>query len=177
MLKIVSSKVTYEFSSTQINFSPGLSKRLKQWGYKNIPASDVYKDDDGSKGRETTTHVTIKYGLHTTNPKDVEKIVKGFGNFTITLGKVSRFTPSFKPYDVVKIEVSGKRLHKLHKLLGDELENSDEWTEYRPHATFAYIEKGTCRELSGDDEFVGEQIKVNEIIFNSKSGDSEVITL
>lgn len=62
-------------------------------------------------------------------------------------------------------------------MLGDELENSDEWTEYRPHATFAYIKEGTCRELSGDDEFVGEKIEVNEIVFNSKDGDPTTIKL
>ncbi len=176
MLRIISSKVTYEFSSTQINFSPELSKRLKRWGYKNISASDVYKEED-SKGRETTSHVTIKYGLHTTNADDVKKVVAGFGPFTIELGKVSRFAPPGKPNDVVKVEVLGDQLHALHKLLGDELENSDEWDEYRPHATFAYIKKGTCRELSGDDEFVGEKIEVNEIVFNSSTSGSSIIKL
>ncbi len=177
MLKIISSKVSYDFSSTQINFSPELSKRLKRWGYKNISASDVYKEEDDSKGRETTSHVTIKYGLHTTNADDVKKLVAGFGPFTVELGKASRFAPPGKPNDVVKVDVFGDRLHALHSLLGDRLENSDEWTEYRPHATFAYIKKGTCRELSGDDKFLGEKIEVNEIVFSSSTSGISIIKL
>ncbi len=176
MLKVISNKIDYDFSSTQINFSPELSKRLKKWGYTNISASDVYEDED-IKGRESDTHVTVKYGLHTNDPEDVRDAIRGFGSFSIELDKVSRFVNPDKPFDVVKIEIHSDRLHELYSLLGEKLENSDEWPEYRPHATFAYIKKGTCRELSGDDEFLGEKVQVGKIIFSPKSGDRISIEL
>jgi len=56
MLNVISKKVDYSFSSTQISLSPALANRLKHWGYDNIAASDVYKEDD-IKGRENDIHV------------------------------------------------------------------------------------------------------------------------
>ncbi|KKM21842.1 hypothetical protein LCGC14_1631420, partial [marine sediment metagenome] len=146
------------------------------WGTKHITAEDVYTEEK-KYGREDEIHVTIKYGLHTANAKDVKNVLKNFGSFAITLGNISRFAPPDKEYDVVKLEVESPELHKLHSLLGEKLENSDEWLEYRPHVTFAYIKKGTCSQLSGDDTFKGEKIKVEEITFSSKDGNKETIQL
>ena len=174
--KFAKKNVDYEFSSTQIDLSADLVKRLKNWGTKHIATEDVYTEEK-KYGREDEIHVTIKYGLHTANAEDVKNVLKNFGSFDITLGNISRFAPPSKEYDVVKLEIESQRLHDLHSLLGEKLKNSDEWPEYRPHVTFAYIKKGTCSQLSGDSTFKGEEVKIKEITFSSKNGNKETIQM
>lgn len=176
MLKIIAkAAIKYEFSSTQIDFSPNIAKRIISWGKNNIPDSDIY-DEEEKYGRENEIHCTIKYDLHTNDIRKIKNKVKEFGKFDIELGEISRFVPKEKDYDVVKIAVEGERLHELNKILS-ELENSDKFTCYKPHVTIAYINKGTNSNLSGLRPFDGEKISVTEITFSPKNGQKETVSL
>ena len=174
--KIAKKGIDYDFSSTQVDFPSSVAKRVIKWGKENISDSDIYTEEK-KYGREDEIHITIKYGLHTAKADDVKDVLKGFKPFTIILGQVARFAPPDKEYDVVKLDVESKKLHELHKLLGEKLENTDEWSTYRPHTTFAYIKKGSCSNLSGDNIFAGEEIRVNSITFSSKDGTKTEIKL
>lgn len=176
MLTIISKKsVLYEFSSVQFDMPKTLAQQILIWGKKNIPDSELYTE--GSKyGRENEIHVTVKYGLHTTDTRKIDNIINGFGSFPISLGTVSRFVPNGKEYDVVKIEVNGEELSELHKLLG-ELPNSDEHSAYQAHCTVAYVKKGCCSDLSGNVELKGESAKVNCLTFSSKTGEKTEVHL
>ena len=173
MLSVFSAKfksakkgVTYDFSSVQFDLPKTLADRVKSWGKENIAEKDVFKES-GEKGRENEIHVTVKYGLHTTDVEEVKKNIKGCKPFSISLGAISRFVPKDKEYDVVKIDIEGEGLHDIHRMLG-ELKNSDEHPEYRPHCTVAYIKKGQCSELSGDKSLSGAKATVNRLTFSSK---------
>ncbi len=168
--------VSYDFSSVQLVMPPDIAKRCREWGQKYIAPSDLVSDG-GTKGREDEMHVTVKFGLHTTSPKEVEKLLSGFGSLTVRLGDVSRFTPRGKEFDVVKIEVLGEKLHQLHHLIGDNVENSDEHSEYRPHMTLAYVKSGECRELSGRDDLKGLKIKIDQVEFSSTNGTKIMVDL
>lgn len=69
----------------------------------------MYVEPDGSKGRETEMHITVKYGLHTKNPDDVADCVKSSKPIEVTLGKISKFD-SDKYYDVLKIDIRSNQL-------------------------------------------------------------------
>ena len=56
----------------------------------------------------------------------------------IHLSNVSVFESN--NYDVLKMDAVGDGLEKAHRLLS-KLPNSNEFTEYRPHMTIAYLEK------------------------------------
>lgn len=180
MLIIQSSlvKEAYSFSSTQINFPANITREVIEWGKLNISDKELYHNPEEKDrfGREKEIHCTVKYGLHTLDSRKVNNIVKGFGTFNLTLGEVSRFVPSDEPYDVVKIEVQSEKLHELHILLS-ELENSDKHPNYTPHVTVAYIRAGTNRNLSGNKNFVGRSIRVEEIVFCPKEGDQIICSL
>lgn len=171
MITVLSKKHNWDFSSVQIPIGNKLSAKLKKWGYENIPSECVYKP--GSKyGRTTDMHITVKYGLHTADVEEIKNKIKGFGKFEVKLGEVTRFARSSKDYDVVKLEVSSDKLTEMHKLIG-ELENTDEWPTFNPHVTFAYIESGTCRELSGNTDFKNQIVNVDRVVFSPKDGSNK----
>ena len=176
MLRVISNKlVSYDFSSVQFDMPKSLAQKILTWGKKNIPNTDLYTEEE-KYGRENEIHVTVKYGLHTTDAREIEKIINGFGSFAIRLGNISRFVPPGKDYDVVKIEVDSKELSELHQLLG-KLPNSDEHPTYRAHCTIAYVKKGCCSDLSGNPDLKGETVKVNCLTFNPRTGEGTKINL
>jgi len=61
------------FSSTQINIEGDLKKSIIDTGNKIDP-----DDVDQTEGLEAEPHVTVLYGLHTSNPNDVKKIVNDY---------------------------------------------------------------------------------------------------
>lgn len=176
MLKVVSKKlVKYEHSSVQFDMPKSLAENILSWGKKNIKDSDLFTEEK-KYGRENEIHVTVKYGLHTYDIRKVKKIIDGFPSFSIKLGSVSRFVPKNKDYDVVKIEVDSDELSELHRKLG-ELPNSDEHPVYRAHCTIAYVKKGKCSELSGNDDLKGKTAKVTKLTFSSHTGEKSEIEL
>ena len=79
MIKIISSTLLktskgYDYSSTQIELPKKISDRIIKWGKKEIIDNNLFIDSDGTKGREDDIHVTVKYGLHTTNVEEVKNI-------------------------------------------------------------------------------------------------------
>jgi hypothetical protein len=123
-------------SSTQFHLE-GPSRDRVMTLSQIIPASDLTE-----KGRCTTPHVTARFGLHTQDHEDVRDAVHGFGPVPMVLGRVSCFPAGpDRPYDVVKVDVGGDRLRKLNSVLG-KLPHTDSFSEYRPHATIAYVRPG-----------------------------------
>ena len=176
MLRIISKKsVNYDYSSVQFDMPKTLTDQILSWGKKNISNSDLFTEEN-KYGRENEIHVTVKYGLHTADVRKIEKVVNGFGSFSIRLGSISRFVPSDKDYDVVKIEVDGEELFELHRKLG-ELPNSDEHPAYRAHCTIAYVKKGCCSDLSGNTDLKGKTAKVNGLTFSPHTGKNSDVNL
>ncbi len=174
MLRIISRKKTFDYSSVQVNLPSDIAKKIKQWGKDNIPDADVYETD--GHGRETEIHVTVKYGLHTDDVNEVKKLLSGYKQFYIELGEISRFAHPDSEYDVAKIEIISNDLHDLHAVLGD-LENSDQWLKYKPHSTISYLKKGKSKEVSGNKEFLGTKILVKELTFSNTIGEKKIISL
>lgn len=119
-----------KFSSTQLDLPPETASAIKAVGAK-IPDTDLAGD-----GRETAPHVTVKYGLHGSNPEAVRALLKDQPPITVTLGKTSVFPASESGNaDVVKADVDSPALHALNKTIADALPNTDTHPEYVPHAT------------------------------------------
>jgi len=158
----------YSYASTQVNLPENVAKNIIEWGKKNIPDSKLYEDpEDDSMGREDTIHCTVLYGLVDEDPDPVRKILQGESPIKATLGKISLFEN--EDYDVVKIDVKSKDLHRIHNKLKDNLENEDKFPEYQPHITIAYVNPGEGKTYSGSDEFEGIELNFNKIRFSSKT--------
>lgn len=167
-------KTAFSYSSTQINLPEDIAKKIIEWGNANIPEDEIFSGDDGDYdlGREKRPHVTIKYGLHTVDSKEVEEIVKGNGEVLISLGNISIFEPEGKEYDVVKIEVQSDDLRSLNAKVST-LKNSDSHPEYKPHVTIAYVKKGNGQKYVGRQDFKGISFSSDVLDFSAKTEDGK----
>ena len=105
-----------------------------------IDDKDIYDDGSGKYGKETEPHVTLLYGLHSNvTPQIVQQILDNVHFGDISLTNVSVFENG--EYDVLKMDASGDGLDKSNHLLM-KLPNSNEYPDYRPHMTIAYLQRG-----------------------------------
>jgi hypothetical protein len=172
-------KPVHKFSSTQANLPTEQAQKVLSVGKSLIPESELYTDpEDPSFGREDKPHVTVKYGLHTNDGKEVSKILAGEKPFEAKLGKITIFPGGEDtPYDVVKADVESPELHKLNKLIADSTEVTDTHPEYKPHVTLAYVKKGEGEKYVGRTDLEGTPFPVNSIMFSAKDGNTLDIPL
>lgn len=101
-----------------------------------IDDADLTKD-----GKEVNPHVTIFYGLHDeVDPETTLDLLSGIDAGSIVLGPVSVFEND--EVDVLKFEASAPWLYEANASLSS-LPNSNEYPEYQPHCTLAYVKAGT----------------------------------
>lgn len=116
-----------------------------------IDPEDVYTGGDDSHGIQENPHVTILYGLHKGVTEDeVKSVFEGFTeSINIEVDGIGIFEN--KDYDVVKFNVNPDgALQKLHDKLS-EFPNSNEYPDYKPHITIAYVNKGTGKKYVKPD--------------------------
>lgn len=166
----------YQYSSTQINLPQDLAEKVKSWGRKFVSEKDLYVDkEDNISGFDDSPHITVKYGIHTSNVEEVKKTLSHQGPIRFKLGKISKFTTNPK-FDVLKIEVDSPDLHDLNKQISNGVECTDTHPTYNPHVTIAYIKKGTGPTESLD-YFQGMPGEVGSIEFSPKDGDKQVLVM
>jgi hypothetical protein len=169
-------KPGYAFSSLQINLPKLATKKIIQWGEDNIPDDDVYGNADQPQyGREYESHVTVLYGIHDGDPKEIKHLLSKQKPFVIEFGKISVFKcPQF---DVAKIEIESIELRRINKIISDNLEVTNANHVFRPHVTIAFLIKGTGDFLVGRDDFVGNRITIDRLTFSSVHGTQTTISL
>tara|TARA_B100001778_G_scaffold334404_1_gene345604 strand:+ start:1850 stop:2371 length:522 start_codon:yes stop_codon:yes gene_type:complete len=129
---------------------------------------DSLDDEDiAEEGKEDNPHVTVLYGLHTGSAEEIREFLKDSEPFEISLGKVSKFRTSDE-HDVLKIDIESDELRALNRKL-KELPHTSTHPTYNPHLTLAYVKKGRCDDMVGEELFKGEKFEVNELVFSSKT--------
>jgi DNA polymerase III epsilon subunit-like protein len=116
-----------------------------------IDPEDVYTGGDDSHGIQELPHVTILYGLHKEVTSEMVKSVfeEFTGNINIEVNGIGIFEN--KEYDVVKFNVNPDgALQELHDKLS-EFPNSNEYPDYKPHITIAYVNKGMGKKYAKPD--------------------------
>ena len=161
-------KQVHDFSNTQVDIPKEEAKAFKEFN-KKIPDSEIYEDPkDPSYGREEEPHITVKYGLDTVNPKDVEPLLAYQKPIKAKMGKVSIFESD--DYDVVKVDIESPELLALNKKISDNLKVTDTFPDYNPHTTIAYVKKGEGKKYVGDKSFEGKEVVFNSLTFSGKDG-------
>jgi 2'-5' RNA ligase len=168
----------HDYSSTQVQLPNDLAEKVLAFGL-SIPDEQIFTDpNDTTLGRELDIHVTVKYGLTTSDAADVHRQLNWLKEpLEVTLEKVSCFygEEKDKPYDVVKIEVTSSSLDEMHELLS-KLPNEDEYPEYTPHVTIAYVKKGFGKIYEGRKDFDSVNFKFDSIMFkDGDNGSKEII--
>jgi len=164
--------VSYDNGSTQFQADKKLAEDVIKLG-KSIPDELIY--GWGDYGRETDIHCTVLYGLVSDDTEELRGIIEAFPKFSVTIRDITYFEQD--DHDVMKIDVDGEELHRLHHLIDDNIENVNSYPKYQPHITVAYVEKDLNRDALDHTMFNGDTIDVTEIVVSKKDGTKEVIKL
>lgn len=151
------------YSCVMAKLPKAIGDELIAWGKQNIPDEDLFTSE-GNNGRETDPHVTILYGLHTDDVDVIKDLLADEKTINLKLGKITYFTNN-PDYDVIKVDVESDDLERLNTKLKT-LDYTNKYTDYKPHATIAYVKKG--KRYRGDFEKADEEIMVNKIKFSTK---------
>lgn len=163
-------KVSYKYSSTQLNIPKEIASAISSYGKEKIKDSQINQDEGG---REDEFHITLLYGIKDESSKNyiIDDIIKKKFNgspIKIKLGVISKFYQD--EYDVLKIGIddyTGK-LEAIFNELKNNVENDNKYPDYHPHCTIAYINKGECEDLVGDETFKGQEVILKEFKYSPK---------
>lgn len=154
---------TYDFGCVMIDIDIDNWKDFES----NIDKNDLYDPENDKHGFETEPHLTLLYGLHSeVSDEDVESSLKKFDlkNLKIEIDGIGSFEND--NFDVLKMNVKKtKLLNDIHNSL-KELPNSDQYVEYNPHITIAYLKKGTSKKYL--DKSFKKTLTINKTIIYSK---------
>ncbi len=135
-----------------------------------IDPEDIYEEDgDSTYGIQKRPHLTLLYGLHKeVSIEEVKSVFDSFdGDIDIEVNGVDIFENS--KFDVVKfnVEPKGSLQYLFDKL--SELPNSNEYPDYKPHLTIAYVKKGTGKKyIKPDYKYTVKNI--NKITYSDAIG-------
>jgi hypothetical protein len=139
---------------------------------KSINPEDIYKESesDDSHGIQDFPHLTILYGLHKeVTPEMVKSVFENYkGEIHVEIDGIGIFEN--EKFDVVKFNVKPDgALQELHDRLS-KLPNSDEFPNYTPHITIAYVKKGTGKKYL-KPEYKYEVKSVNKVCYSMPNGE------
>ena len=140
----------------------------------SIPTRYVKNDAEGGSGTNGEVHATVKYGLLTEDPDDVEKVVEGVEPFLVTLGDMGVFENKNEGTVVLKLAVESPGLMALNKRVCKMLRHVDTYVDYKPHVTIAYLvwddnDPRYYKEFF-DKTFAGKQFVVDHVKFSTVGG-------
>ncbi len=137
-----------------------------------IDKKDIYKSKD-IKGLEDNPHVTLLYGLHSNVSKnDIISALEGvnFSNLIIEVSGISIFESG--KFDVVKFGiVKNPILYNIFEKLSL-LPNSNEFSNYVPHITIAYVKSGMGKKYISSEFFVKN---IKSVIYSKPNSQNSTI--
>lgn len=177
MVETRRSNKKYDYSSLLIELPDLVADDVICWGYDNVPNDSLFLDlNDTNFGREDDPHITLIYGIHTSNSKEVSNLFDDEKEFECKLNKLDVFTKNDK-FDVLIASVDCEDLHRLNRKMRKNLEATESYPVYVPHVTICYLRKGQGKKYIGNNDFVGQKFIVNKIFFSSKTGEKTPIKL
>lgn len=144
---------------------------VKNWDeiIEFIDKDDLYiKEDDDTYGAQDRPHLTLLYGLHKNVSIDqVKPIFKNIDKINIEIDKVDIFEND--DFDVVKFNIKPiKLLQDIFDKLS-ELPNSNNFPDYKPHITIAYVKKGKGKKYLKKD-YKWKVKDIDEITYSHVNG-------
>ena len=131
-------RLAYSHGCLLARLPESLAGKIRKYA-DSIPDEFVWDDGSGENGREDKPHVTVWYGVETTDPAEVQEALSGFGPLQLTLGDTSVFHN--EENNVLKMRVEGRDLFRLNRHVGRTLDCVRLHPGYQPHVTIAYLVK------------------------------------
>lgn len=118
----------------------------------SIDSKDIYTEsDDSTYGIQSNPHLTLLYGLHdNVTLEQVKSVFDNFdGDINIEVNGIDIFEN--EKFDVVKFNVNpqGSLQYLFDEL--SKLPNSNQFSDYKPHITIGYVNKGTGKKYVKPD--------------------------
>lgn len=158
---------TYNYGCVMLYFNfPEINKI-----HDAIDPKDLYEEEgDRTFGLEDKPHTTLLFGLHeeVTNEQVKEILNKyTFGNCEIY--NASLFQNNDQ-YDVLKFDVNGPNLNSCNKELS-KLPNTNDFPDYHPHMTIAYVIAGTGKRYTKMLEGQKFELLPSHAIYSKPNGE------
>jgi 2'-5' RNA ligase len=151
-----------DYAVVMVRIPESLAQKINQFSNDHIPDEKLYtKGKD--YGREKESHITVLYGLKDKDIDQVKTLLRKIHQFPIHLGPIEKFSNKDE-YDVIKIPILGEELFRANLLL-KHIDHHSTYNEFKPHCTLAYVQKGSCDDLIGNDFFVETEFKVKRMDF------------
>lgn len=139
--------------------------KILQFSKQLIKNEDLYLEGN-EYGRETESHITIRYGfLKDLNELEIRHLIQGQKPFMAEIIGLDKFAPH-PNYDVAVFKVNSPVLKRLNELSGIHL-NENEYPDYNPHLTLAYVQKGKFNCIK---EGLRMQVPIKRICYSPISG-------
>lgn len=142
-------------------------------GYaQSIPRVYLSPTEDAPLGISSEIHVTILYGLLTSRPEEVAKVLAPLLPVSIILGRTGVFHN--EEHIVLKLSVQSPDLARMHREVCRKIDHSKTHPEYKPHVTMAYLVKNDRNpyyyRTFYTDQFAGMKVDIDWILFTTESG-------
>ncbi len=155
---------TYSYGCAMLYFDFPQMKEI----HDQIEEGDLYtEEEDRTYGLEDEPHCTLLYGLH--EDVTLDQIKEVVGNFNFDKMKLHNASLFENKYDVLKFDVQGDSLKECNEALTD-LPHTNDFPDYHPHATIAYIKKGIGEkytEMLKDKEY---EVKPTYVVYSEADG-------
>ena len=111
---------------------------------EGIDERDLYIDpEDDDFGYNEEPHVTLLYGIHEDeiDPEVIMEVIKkDMKPVTVTISEIDVFEND--EYDVVKYNVPVTKQLRKYRNMMENFPYTDDYPEYKPHITIAYVKSG-----------------------------------
>ena len=166
-LQFITEKINgYDYGCVMVDVPVGNWNEITSW----IDKEDLYEVEGENFGIQKRPHLTILYGLHDdVTPDMVKSVFDQFdGDINIEVNGVDIFEN--EKFDVVKFNVKPDgALQELNNKLS-EFPNSNEYPDYKPHITIAYVKKGLGKKYIKPDYHYTVK-NVDEITYSMPNGE------
>jgi len=141
-----------------------------------IDTDDLYEVEGENYGVQERPHLTLLYGLHKeVTPDMVKSIFDNFdGDIEVEVDGIDIFEND--KFDVVKFNIKPtESLIELNSKLS-ELPNSNEYPDYKPHITIAYVKSGMGKKYIKPN-YKYKVKNINEVTYSRSNGEEFKIPL
>ncbi len=158
-----------------------LETQMRDWDDVHIGGIDdrdvFVKPLDDSFGLEKQPHMTVIFGIHEddVDPEVIMSVIKeNMEPVTVTVTSISIFEK--EEYDVVKYDIPvTDQIDKYRQMFLDNFVNTQDFPEYHPHMTIAYVKPGEGKKyVSNLDEPFEVTFNKGVYSFHEKNDDGEL---